>query len=120
MYTLQDALLISYKRSLDNARSIAFSQHNSSTHLIKDETFHSIFNNLIDYEDGYDELDSLRVDTIYAEIQLSNKSEKDFVKIDTNSERSLKFQKELRSCKFGYPDVQKQLTNQTSLQKLIN
>ncbi|GFX10349.1 uncharacterized protein TNCV_1867441 [Trichonephila clavipes] len=64
MHTLQDALLIGYKQSLDNARSIASSQCTSSAHLIEDETFkdRDIINNLIDYKDGQEESDSLRVD----------------------------------------------------------
>ncbi|GFU24428.1 uncharacterized protein TNCV_2263981 [Trichonephila clavipes] len=68
-------------------------------------------NNLIDYEDGQEELDSLRMGKTYAGIQLSYKSEKYFLKVDTNSEKSLKFQKELRSCISGYHEVYKQLTN---------
>ncbi|GFX91689.1 uncharacterized protein TNCV_3682751 [Trichonephila clavipes] len=77
-------------------------------HLIEDETFIDCdIINLMDYEDGYEEPDSLIDDTMYAEIQLSNKSEKHFLKIDTNSERSLKFQQELRSCISGYRDVHK-------------
>ncbi|GFV92632.1 hypothetical protein TNCV_1374831 [Trichonephila clavipes] len=61
--------------SLDNACSIAFSQRNSSTHLIEDETSNNsdIINNLIDYQDGQEEPDSLRAEEIYTEIQLSNK-----------------------------------------------
>ncbi|GFW52184.1 uncharacterized protein TNCV_2426311 [Trichonephila clavipes] len=91
--TLQDARLIGYKQSLDNTRSIAFSQHTSSTHLIDDETFNDsdIINTLIDYEDGQEEPDSLRVDKIYPGMQLSNKLETHFLKIDTSSERRLKF-----------------------------
>ncbi|GFV35009.1 uncharacterized protein TNCV_3025991 [Trichonephila clavipes] len=54
-----------------------------------------IINNLIDFEDEQEELDSLKADKIYAGIQLSNKLEKHFLKMDTNSERCLKFQKEL-------------------------
>ncbi|GFW63216.1 uncharacterized protein TNCV_581561 [Trichonephila clavipes] len=38
---------------------------------------------------------------------------------DINSEKSLKFQKELRSCISGYRDVHKQLTNRPSSQKHI-
>ncbi|GFT12696.1 uncharacterized protein TNCV_5094611 [Trichonephila clavipes] len=119
IYTLQDALLIGYKHSLDNARSIAFSQRASSTHLIEDEIFidNDIINNLVDFE--HEELDSLRADAIFAGIQLSNNSEKHFLKIDTNSEKSLKFQKELRRCISGYREVHKQLTNQPSSQKFI-
>ncbi|GFV80649.1 hypothetical protein TNCV_4618111 [Trichonephila clavipes] len=43
-------------------RGFAFSQHSSSLRLIEDETFNDsgIFNNLIDYEDGQEEPDSLR------------------------------------------------------------
>ncbi|GFV44287.1 hypothetical protein TNCV_4117641 [Trichonephila clavipes] len=56
----------SYKRSLSNARSIAFSLRNSSTHLIEDEDFNDseTIINLIDYEDGHEEPNSLRADTI--------------------------------------------------------
>ncbi|GFT02717.1 hypothetical protein TNCV_879341 [Trichonephila clavipes] len=39
IHTLQDALFIGYKHSLDNARSYAFSQRTSSTHWIEDESF---------------------------------------------------------------------------------
>ncbi|GFV51825.1 uncharacterized protein TNCV_1321811 [Trichonephila clavipes] len=62
--TLQDALFICYKQSPDNAHSVAFSQRSSSPHLIEDETFNDsgVMNNLIDYEDGQEEPDSLRVD----------------------------------------------------------
>ncbi|GFT68888.1 uncharacterized protein TNCV_1804221 [Trichonephila clavipes] len=122
IYALQEALFIGYKQSLGNTRSIAFSQRTSSTHLIEDEIFsdNDIINNLIGYEDGHEEPDSLRADKINAGIQLSNKAEKHFLKIDTNSERSLKFQIELRSCVSGYRDVHKQLTNQPSSQKFIS
>ncbi|GFW33566.1 hypothetical protein TNCV_2210981 [Trichonephila clavipes] len=56
------------KHFLDNARSIAFSQCKGSTHLIEDATFNDsgIINYLIDYEDGHEEQDSLRADTMYA------------------------------------------------------
>ncbi|GFV63292.1 hypothetical protein TNCV_1373891 [Trichonephila clavipes] len=75
MYTLQGALFIVYKHSLDNVHSIAFHKRTISTHLIEDETFNDSDNitNLIDYKDGQEELDSLRADKIYAKIQLSNK-----------------------------------------------
>ncbi|GFX37751.1 hypothetical protein TNCV_3116021 [Trichonephila clavipes] len=45
-------------------RGSAFSQRSSSPLLIEDETFKDsvIINNLIDYEDGQEETDSLRVD----------------------------------------------------------
>ncbi|GFW55798.1 uncharacterized protein TNCV_121821 [Trichonephila clavipes] len=51
-------------QSPDNAHSVAFSQRSSSPHLIEDETFNDcgIINNLMDYEDGQEELDSLRAD----------------------------------------------------------
>ncbi|GFW91396.1 uncharacterized protein TNCV_3375621 [Trichonephila clavipes] len=62
-----------------------------------------IINSMIYYEDGQEEPDSLTADKIYARIQLTNKSKKHFLKIDTNSERSSK--KELRSCIPGYRDV---------------
>ncbi|GFU31205.1 uncharacterized protein TNCV_1742021 [Trichonephila clavipes] len=64
-----------------------------------------IINNMIDYVDGQEEMDSLRADKIYAEIQLSNKLGKHFLKIDTNSERSMKFQEELRSRISDYRDI---------------
>ncbi|PRD32480.1 UNVERIFIED_CONTAM: hypothetical protein NCL1_20303 [Trichonephila clavipes] len=41
----------------------------------------------VSYEVGQEEPDSLRVDKICAEIQISNKLENHFFKIDTNSER---------------------------------
>ncbi|GFV19612.1 hypothetical protein TNCV_478381 [Trichonephila clavipes] len=46
----------------DNVHSVAFSQPSSSPHLIEDETFNDsdIINNLIDYEDRQEKLDSLR------------------------------------------------------------
>ncbi|GFX78674.1 uncharacterized protein TNCV_31141 [Trichonephila clavipes] len=110
-----------YKYSPDNAYSIAFSQRNSNTHLIEDETYNgSDINNLIYYEDGHVKPDSLGEDTVYVGAPLSNKSEKHFLKIDNNSKRSMKFQKELRSCISGYRDVHKQLTNRLSSQKFIN
>ena len=94
---------------------------NDLSEMIEDETVNDsdIINNLIDYEDGQEEPDSMTTDTIYAGIQLSNKLEKHFLKIDTNSERSLKFQNELRSCISGYRDVYKQLIKRPSSQKLI-
>ncbi|GFY12965.1 hypothetical protein TNCV_665311 [Trichonephila clavipes] len=56
--TLQDALFICYKQSLDNAHSVAFSQRSSSPRWIEDENFNDsdIINNLIDYEDGQEDL----------------------------------------------------------------
>ncbi|GFY35487.1 uncharacterized protein LOC103524116 [Trichonephila clavipes] len=62
--TLQDSLLIWFKQSPDNAHSVAFSQRSSSPRLNEDDTFNDsdIINNLIDYEDGPEEPDSLRVD----------------------------------------------------------
>ncbi|GFT17930.1 uncharacterized protein TNCV_4910891 [Trichonephila clavipes] len=62
--TLQDALFTCYKQSPDNVHSVAFSQHFSNPRLIEDETFNdsNIINNLIDYEDGQEEPDSLRAD----------------------------------------------------------
>ncbi|GFY14809.1 uncharacterized protein TNCV_648521 [Trichonephila clavipes] len=52
-------------QSPDNAHSVAFSQRFCSPHLIKDGTFNDngVINNLIDYEDGQEEPDSLRTDT---------------------------------------------------------
>ncbi|GFX65896.1 uncharacterized protein TNCV_13171 [Trichonephila clavipes] len=45
-------------------QSVVFSQRSSSPRLIEDETFNDsdIINNLIDYEDGQEEPDSLRAD----------------------------------------------------------
>ncbi|GFT90995.1 uncharacterized protein TNCV_2008511 [Trichonephila clavipes] len=64
MSTVLDALFICYKQSPDNAHSVAFSHRSSSSRLIEDETFNDsdIMNNLIDYEDGREESDFLRVD----------------------------------------------------------
>ncbi|GFX53712.1 uncharacterized protein TNCV_1596581 [Trichonephila clavipes] len=61
---LQDTLLICYKQSPGNAHSVAFSQRSSSPRLIEHETFNDsdIINNLMDYEDGQEEPDSLRAD----------------------------------------------------------
>ncbi|GFW58953.1 uncharacterized protein TNCV_2830591 [Trichonephila clavipes] len=63
-HTRQDALFIYYKQYPDNEHSVAFSQLSSSPHLIENETFNDsdIINNLIDYEDGQEGPDSLRVD----------------------------------------------------------
>ncbi|GFT33092.1 uncharacterized protein TNCV_1264581, partial [Trichonephila clavipes] len=74
MHTLQDVLFNSYKQSTDNARSFAFSQRTDSPRLIKNETFNGrdVINNLMDYEDGEEEPDSLRVDK---NMQGSNKLE---------------------------------------------
>ncbi|GFU34767.1 hypothetical protein TNCV_2319731 [Trichonephila clavipes] len=71
-------MFICYEQSLDNARSIAYSQRTGSTHLIEDETFNDsdIINNSRDYIDEQEEPDSSRVDKIYTGILLSNKSEK--------------------------------------------
>ncbi|GFW80686.1 uncharacterized protein TNCV_3235381 [Trichonephila clavipes] len=98
IYTDQDALLVGFQQSLDNAQSFAFSQRTRSPRLIEDETFHDgdIINNLIDYKDGQEELDSLRVDKIYAHTHKDpafQQLEKHFLKINTNSKRSLKFPK---------------------------
>ncbi|GFX24481.1 uncharacterized protein TNCV_992961 [Trichonephila clavipes] len=113
IYTFQDALFIYYKHSLDNARSIAFSQRSIGTHLIEDETVNEsdTTNNLIVYEDGLKEQDSLRADKIYAVIQLSNQLEMHFLKIGTISESNLEFPKQLQFCISGYCDFHKQLTN---------
>ncbi|GFS84394.1 uncharacterized protein TNCV_4605981 [Trichonephila clavipes] len=70
MYTSKDALFICYKQSPDTARSVAFSPRIDSPRLIEDETFNDsdIINNLIDYEEGQEEPDSLTVNKIYAGI----------------------------------------------------
>ncbi|GFU69529.1 uncharacterized protein TNCV_1350891 [Trichonephila clavipes] len=101
---LENALFVGYKQSHDNARSIDLSLPTNSTHMIEDETFNDsdIINNLIDYEDRQEEPDLLKANKIDSGIQICNKSEK--------HERSLKFQKELRSCISGYRDVYKQMT----------
>ncbi|GFW17532.1 uncharacterized protein TNCV_2650901 [Trichonephila clavipes] len=119
IYKLQDTLFICYKQSLDSANSIAFSQRTSGTHLIEDETFNDsdIINCLIDYEDGQEVPDSLRSDKMHAKIQLSIKLEKHFLKLDITSQKSMTFQKELRSCASGYRDICKQLANRLSSQK---
>ncbi|KAI4482021.1 hypothetical protein M0804_009040 [Polistes exclamans] len=78
-----------------------------------------IINSLIDYENGREELESITADKIYEGIQISKKLETYFFKIDTNAERCLIFQKELRSCMSHYRDVYKQLTSRPSSQKLI-
>ncbi|GFV69755.1 uncharacterized protein TNCV_1349081 [Trichonephila clavipes] len=61
---LKDNIFNCYKQSPDNARSVAFSQRSSSRRLIEAQTFNDsdIMNNLIDYENGQEEPDSLRVD----------------------------------------------------------
>ncbi|GFV26648.1 tyrosine-protein phosphatase 69D [Trichonephila clavipes] len=78
---------------------VDFSQRPNSPRLIEDETLNDcgIINNLIDYVDGQEEAYYFRADRICAGIQLSNKLGKRFLKMDTNSERNMKFQKELRS-----------------------
>ncbi|GFX42338.1 uncharacterized protein TNCV_110581 [Trichonephila clavipes] len=60
----QDALFICHKQSPDNAHSVAFYQRSNSPRLIEDETFNDsdIMNNLIGYEDGPEEPDSLRAE----------------------------------------------------------
>ncbi|GFV43698.1 uncharacterized protein TNCV_880241 [Trichonephila clavipes] len=57
-------MFICYKQSLDNAHSVAFSQHSSSAHLMEDQTANEsdIIDNLIDSEDGQEEPDPLRAD----------------------------------------------------------
>ncbi|GFT21786.1 uncharacterized protein TNCV_2970251 [Trichonephila clavipes] len=121
IFPLQDTLFICYELSLDNARSVTFSQRANSPLSIEDETLNDgdIINKLIDYVDGQEEPDSLQADKIYTEIQLCNKLGKHFLKTDTNFERRMKFQKEFRSCISGYHDIYKQLTNRPSRQKLI-
>ncbi|PRD22523.1 UNVERIFIED_CONTAM: hypothetical protein NCL1_48891 [Trichonephila clavipes] len=105
----------------DNARSVAFSQRTNSPRLIEDQTVNDrgIINKLIDYKYGQEEPDLLRADKIYSGIQLSNQLEKHFLKIDTNSQRNMKFQKALRSCISVYRNIYKQLPNIPSSQKLI-
>ncbi|GFS54914.1 hypothetical protein TNCV_3576281 [Trichonephila clavipes] len=59
--TLTRTLSIAYKPSLDNARSIDFSQCSSSTLLIEDKilTDSDMITNLIENEDGQEEPDCL-------------------------------------------------------------
>ncbi|GFV58439.1 transposable element Tcb2 transposase [Trichonephila clavipes] len=70
-------------------------------------------------EDGQEEPDSLKANKVYAGVQLSNKLENHFLKIDINSERNLKFQKYIWSCISGYFDVNKQLADRQLSQRLI-
>ncbi|CAK9810845.1 Tigger transposable element-derived protein 1 [Anthophora quadrimaculata] len=70
-------------------------------------------------EEGFDTFSENDLVEMIEDETLSNELEKHFLKIHTNSERSLKFQKELRSCIFGYRDVYKQLIKRLSSQKLI-
>ncbi|XP_053980753.1 tigger transposable element-derived protein 1-like [Hylaeus volcanicus] len=67
----------------------------------------------------YNNPESITADKIYAGFQISKKLETHFLKKDTNAERRLEFQKELRSCMSQYRDVYKQLTSRPSSQKLI-
>ncbi|XP_066261172.1 tigger transposable element-derived protein 1-like [Euwallacea similis] len=94
---------------------------NDLVEMIEDETINDsdIISNLTDNAQKHEEPDSMTADKIYAGIQLCNKLEKHFLKIDNNSERSLKFQKELRLCISGYRDVYKQLSKRSLSQKLI-
>ncbi|GFX62289.1 pro-Pol polyprotein [Trichonephila clavipes] len=57
-----DALFICYEQSPDNAGSVALSQRANNPRLFEDETFDDsdIINNLVDYENGQEELDPLR------------------------------------------------------------
>ncbi|GFX82557.1 uncharacterized protein TNCV_2167051 [Trichonephila clavipes] len=121
IYIHQGALFICYKQSPEISRSVAFSQRANSQRLIEDDALNNcgIINNLKNYEDGREELDFLRADKIYAGIQLSNKLGKHFHKIDSNFERSMPFQKELRSRISGYRDSCMQMANALSSQKLI-
>ncbi|GFW85135.1 uncharacterized protein TNCV_3248751 [Trichonephila clavipes] len=111
---------ICYKESPNNARSVAFSQRACSPRLIDDETLNDcgIMNNLIDCVDGQ-ELDFLRAEKIY-EGGYSFPTNWESIFLNSNSKRSVKFQKELRSCISGYRDIYKQLTNRPSSQKLIS
>ncbi|GFS54916.1 uncharacterized protein TNCV_3576301 [Trichonephila clavipes] len=96
---------------------VQFSQLASSAGLIEDETVNdsNIISNLTYCEDGQKEQDTLSADKIYSDIQIFNKPEKTFSKIDSNSETSLKFQKEPLSCLSAYCDFYKQLMNRPSL-----
>ncbi|GFU05563.1 uncharacterized protein TNCV_3291801 [Trichonephila clavipes] len=89
--------------------------------MIQEETANDsvIINNLMHNEDGQEVPDSTIANEIYAGIRLSNKLEKHFLKIDPDSKRSLKLQKDLRSSISDYREVYRQLTNQPLSQKLI-
>ncbi|GFX73153.1 hypothetical protein TNCV_4502321 [Trichonephila clavipes] len=117
IHTLQDSLFIGHRQSLGNARSIAFSQCTSYTHLTEDETFNSsdIINHFMDYEDGQQERVDLRewIRYIYRGTNPTNRKSICF-KNSTNPVRSLESPKELRSCISGYRNVHKQLTNRPS------
>ncbi|GFT79110.1 uncharacterized protein TNCV_3094651 [Trichonephila clavipes] len=86
MQTLQDALFICYKQSSDSTHSVAFSQHSSNQRLIEDKTFNDndIINNLIDYEDGPEEPDSLRADKNMQGSSFPTNWKSIFLKKDTN------------------------------------
>ncbi|GFT11621.1 uncharacterized protein TNCV_2906781 [Trichonephila clavipes] len=116
MYTSRQYFHLLSTVSRQCTRSVDFSQIANSPRLIEDETFNDcgIINYLIDCVDGQEEPDSLRADKIYAGIQFSNKLGTDFLKIDTNSKRSMKSQKELQSLISNYRDIYKQLSNRPS------
>ncbi|GFX18627.1 uncharacterized protein TNCV_3310881 [Trichonephila clavipes] len=120
IYTLEESLFICYKQSNENPLLVAFSQRTHSLNWIEDEAFkdNETINNLIDYEDGQEEADSFRVDKIYAGIQLFNKLEKYFLKIDSHSERSMRFQEEFQPFISDCRDIYKQVTILLSSQKL--
>ncbi|GFV91744.1 uncharacterized protein TNCV_4763091 [Trichonephila clavipes] len=86
MKTLQDALFICYKHSPDNAHSVVFSQRSNSPRFIEDETFNDsdIINNLMDYEDGREEQDSLRADKNMQGSSFQTNWKSIFLKKDTN------------------------------------
>lgn len=50
-------------------------------------------------------------DEIYIGIQIAEKLEAHFLNIDTNAERRLKFQNDLKTCMSHYRDMYNQLTN---------
>ncbi|GFW17247.1 uncharacterized protein TNCV_1957181 [Trichonephila clavipes] len=121
--TLQDALIICYKQSPDNAHSVAFSQR-FSPRLIEDETFNNsdIINNLIYYEDGQEELDSLRADKNMHRDPAFQQIGKAFSlnRYQLRKEYKIPHKKGLQSCITGYRNIYNQLTIQPSSQKLIS
>ncbi|GFX72654.1 hypothetical protein TNCV_4062501 [Trichonephila clavipes] len=80
LYTLQESLFICYKQSFYDTRSFAFARHANSARLFEDETVNhnGIIDNLIVHEDGQKEPDSMTADEIYANVELSPKSQKAF------------------------------------------
>ncbi|GFV53892.1 uncharacterized protein TNCV_166591 [Trichonephila clavipes] len=118
---LQDALFICYKQSPDNAHSVALSERSSSPRLIEDETFNDsdIMNNLIDYEDGQEEPDSLRAKENMRGFSFPTNWKRIFLKY-IPLRKEYKTPKGLQSCISGYHDLYKHLTTRPLSPKLIS